>query len=100
MGNILGNHNGESEWGINDFETRIFQNLISELFKIALGTRLGDQECIHASGNIKSSENISVKDTLKAFDSFKSKQQKFVKCNKIRKSMYILKVYSIHYTLR
>ena len=41
------------------------------------------------------------KDTLKAFDDFRNKQQKYVKyCFLICKSMYILKVYSIHYTLR
>ena len=41
------------------------------------------------------------KDTLKTFDDFKNKQQKFTKkCFLICKSIYILKVYSIHYTLK
>ena len=41
------------------------------------------------------------KDTLKAFDDFKNKQQKFTKkCFLICKSIYILKVYWIHYTLK
>ena len=38
---------------------------------------------------------------LKAFDDFKSKQQEYMKqCFLIRKNMYILKVYSMRYTLR
>ena len=45
------------------------------------------------------------KDTLKAFDDFKIKQQKcmkkcFLTCKCICKCMYILKVYSIRYTLK
>ena len=42
-----------------------------------------------------------VKDSLKAFDGFKNKQ-KSVRCNVflICKRMYILKVCSIHYTLK
>ena len=41
------------------------------------------------------------KDTVKAFNDFKSKQQKcMMSCFLICKSMYILKVYSIHCTLR
>ena len=54
------------------------------------------------NGNKKKNDVIPVKDTLKAFDDFKSKSKKvyevmFLTC----KSMYILKVYSIHYnTLR
>ena len=43
----------------------------------------------------------SLKDTLKAFNNFKNKQRKYMKQYfLIRKSMYILKVYSIQYTLR
>ena len=42
-----------------------------------------------------------IKDTLKAFDNFKNKQPKCMKqCFLICKSIYILKVYLIHYTLR
>ena len=42
-----------------------------------------------------------LKDTLKAFDDFKDKQQKCIKQYfLICKSMYILKVYSIDYKLR
>ena len=38
---------------------------------------------------------------LKVFDDFKSKQQGYMKqCFLIRKNIYILKVYPIHYTLR
>ena len=41
------------------------------------------------------------KDTLKAFDNFKNKQKQCVKYYfLICKSMYILKEYSIHYTMR
>ena len=41
------------------------------------------------------------KDTLKAFNDFRNNQQKSTnKCFLICKSMYILKVYSVHYTLR
>ena len=41
------------------------------------------------------------KDTLKAFDDFKIKQQKFIKkCFLSGKCMYILKVYSIRYSLK
>ena len=41
------------------------------------------------------------KDILKAFDDFKFKQEKCMKyCFLICKSMYILKVYSMNYTLR
>ena len=39
-----------------------------------------------------------LKDTLKAFDDFKNKQKGV--CFFICKSMYDLKLYSIHYTLR
>ena len=40
---------------------------------------------------------IVIKNTLKTFDDFKKKQQKYMKqC----RSMYIVKVYSIHCTLR
>ena len=47
------------------------------------------------------SENEDFNDTRKPFDDFKNKQQKCMKlCFLICKSMYILKVYSIHYTLR
>ena len=43
----------------------------------------------------------SVKDTLKGFGDFKNKQQKCMKwCFLMCKSMCILKLYSIHYTLR
>ena len=42
-----------------------------------------------------------LKDTLKAFDKFKNKQKKCMKsCFLICKSIHILRVYSIHYTLR
>ena len=42
-----------------------------------------------------------LKDTLKAFNNFKNKQQKCMKkCFLISKSIHILKVYSIHYRLR
>ena len=42
-----------------------------------------------------------VKDTVKALDDFRNKQEKCMKqCFLICKSMYILKVYQIHYTLR
>ena len=45
--------------------------------------------------------NNHFKDTLEASDDFKNKQQKCMKqCFLICKSMYILKVYSIHNTLR
>ena len=40
--------------------------------------------------------NELVKDTLKAFDDFNNKQQKCI----MFFDMYILKVYSMHYTLR
>ena len=41
------------------------------------------------------------KHNLKALEDFKSKQQEYMKqCFLIRKNMYILKVYSIRYTLR
>ena len=41
------------------------------------------------------------KNTLKAFDDFRLKQQKFMKkCFLTCKCMYILKVYSIRYTLK
>ena len=45
---------------------------------------------------------LHFKDTLKAFDYFRKKQQKCMKkCFSIcKKSIYILKVYSIHYTLK
>ena len=39
------------------------------------------------------------KDTLKAFDDFKNKQNKYEVIFLMCKSTYILKVYSIHYTL-
>ena len=42
-----------------------------------------------------------VKDTLKAFDDFKTKQKNCMKQYfLICKSMYILNIYSMHYTLR
>ena len=42
-----------------------------------------------------------VKNTLKAFDGFKNKQQNCMKyCFLLCKSIYFLKVYSVHYTLR
>ena len=42
-----------------------------------------------------------IKDTLKAFDNLKKKAKKYMKyCFLICKSIYILKVCSIHYTLR
>ena len=42
-----------------------------------------------------------IKDALQAFDDFRNKWQKCMKeCFLIGKSMYILKVHSIHYTLR
>ena len=42
-----------------------------------------------------------LKDTLKAFGDFRNKQQKCMKeCFLMSKIMFILKVYSIHYTLR
>ena len=41
------------------------------------------------------------KDTVKALDDFKNKQHKCMKqCFLVRKSIYILKVYSFRYTLR
>ena len=44
---------------------------------------------------------LLIKDALKAFDDFKNKQQKCMKwVFLICKSIYILKVYSIQYTLR
>ena len=49
----------------------------------------------------KKFDEMCFKDTLKAFDDFRNKQQKCMKYySLIRRSMYILKVYSIHYTLR
>ena len=45
--------------------------------------------------------SVIIKDTLKAFDDFNNKQQKCMEyCFLIYKSMYILKVNSIHYTLK
>ena len=42
-----------------------------------------------------------IKGTMEAFNDFKNKQQKCMKqCFLICKSMYILEVFSIHYTLR
>ena len=42
-----------------------------------------------------------LKDTLKPFGNYKNKLQKCMKqCFSICKSMYILKVYSVHFTLR
>ena len=42
-----------------------------------------------------------IKDALQAFDDFRNKRQKCMReCFLIGKSMYILKVHSIHYTLR
>ena len=47
------------------------------------------------------SEHDFLKDTMKAFNDFKNKQQKCMKQSfSICKSMHILKVYSIHYTFR
>ena len=46
---------------------------------------------------------ILIKDTLKAFDDFRNKDQKcmiFFFFFLISKSMYILKVYSVHYAVR
>ena len=44
---------------------------------------------------------ILIKDTLKAFDGFRNKQQKCMKlCFMVSKNIYIMKVFSIHYTLR
>ena len=45
--------------------------------------------------------NSGLKDTLKAFKNFRHKQQKCMKQNFLTyKSIYVLKVYSVHYTLR
>ena len=45
--------------------------------------------------------DFSLKDTLKVFGDFRNKQQKYTKkFFLICKSMYILKVHSIHYTMR
>ena len=43
---------------------------------------------------------VRFKDTLNAFSNFKNKQKSMKWCFLICKSMYILKAYSVHYTLR
>ena len=43
---------------------------------------------------------IIVKDTLKAFYDFKNKQKRYKVMFLICKTMHVLKVHSIHYTLR
>ena len=45
-------------------------------------------------------EISDLKDILKAFDDFKNKQKTMKQCFLICESMYILKVFSIHYTVR
>ena len=52
------------------------------------------------SGVFLAMYQILLKDTLKAFNDFKNKPQKCMKCFLMYRSMYILKVYSVHYTLR
>ena len=62
---------------------------------LARKTRIKDQAISHCLLCSK------LKDTLKAFNDFKNKQQKWMKKYFLMcKSIYILKVYSIHYTLR
>ena len=60
---------------------------------------------LHHDATIKAIMNkllhdTSLKDTLKAFKNFKHKQQKCMKqCFLTYKSIYVLKVYSVYYTL-